>query len=178
MVYLFLADGFEEIEAVTPLDILRRAGVDAVTVGVGGEAVRGAHGITVRADITVDAAREDAQMLILPGGMPGAEHLQGSAEVAALLEKAYADGRYIAAICAAPKILGHMGLLRGKKAVCFPGYEDCLTGAEYTDKPVVIDGNIITSKGAGTAGDFGFALAGLLCGGDKADALRRQMLWR
>lgn len=172
---MLLADGFEEIEAITPLDILRRAGADILTVGIGGEWVTGAHDITVRADITPDGAKDDFDMLILPGGMPGTDNLQQSDFVTEMIIKACEKGSYVAAICAAPKILGQMGVLNGREAVCFPGYEDCLTGAHIADKPVVVDGNIITAEGAGAAADFGFALAGLLYGEEKAKKLRSKM---
>ena len=129
MVYIMLVDGFEEIEALEPLDILRRAGVEARTVGVVSGSVVGAHGIRVEADIAMDAVKkEEMEVLVLPGG-PGHQSLDADGGVQALIDYAYENGIYIAAICAAPSILGKKGLLQGKAATCFPGYEETLAGA-------------------------------------------------
>ena len=131
MVYLFLANGFEEIEALCPLDLLRRAGVAVTTVGVGGETVLGAHGIPVVADIPEAMYRDSSpEMIILPGGMPGSENLDKSRTVDAALRAAVNTGAYVGAICAAPMVLGRRGYLRGRRAICFPGFENELTGAE------------------------------------------------
>ncbi len=161
MIYMFLADGFEEVEALCPLDILRRANLEVTTVGIGGkDVIRGAHGIIVHADIP-DIMYRDASpdMLILPGGMPGSKNLDESRIVDSALRAASRKGAYLAAICAAPMVLGKRGLLDGKKAVCFPGFEEYLTGASIaTDATVVRDGNIITAKGMGAAFDFGLEL--------------------
>lgn len=176
MVYLFLAPGFEEIEALCPLDLLRRAGVEVTTVAIGTltAAVPGAHGITVMADMT--EAEFDptapAEMLVLPGGMPGAANLDASAAVDAAIANAHKADAYLTAICAAPMILGHRGLLRGKTAICFPGFEGELDGASIADTRVARDGKIITAAGMGVALDFGLALVAALCGEDKAAALR------
>lgn len=175
MIYLFLANGFEETEAIVPLDILRRLGAEVVTVGVDGEYITGSHNITVKADILIEEAKDDFEMLILPGGMPGTDNLQKSPKLAELIKKADKEGKYLAAICAAPKILGKMGLLQGKSAVCFPGYEECLEGAQISGKPVIVDDNLITAKGAGASFDFGFALGAVLFGQQKADELKRKM---
>lgn len=176
MVYLFLAPGFEEIEALCPLDLLRRAGVAVTTVAIGtpSTAVEGAHGITVLADITEAEYDLDApaEMLILPGGMPGAANLDSSAAVDAAIAHAVRTGAYLAAICAAPMILGHRGLLYGRTATCFPGFEGELAGAELAAARVVCDGKIITAAGMGVALDFGLALVAALCGEEKAAALR------
>jgi 4-methyl-5(b-hydroxyethyl)-thiazole monophosphate biosynthesis len=162
MVVLFLADGFEEIEALTPLDLLRRAGVEVVTVGLGGREITGSHGITVKAD-TDTLPDGDLNMVILPGGMPGAANLDASDMVAEALSLAHASGGYLAAICAAPMVLGHKGYLAGKRAVCFPGFEDELTGAEIAEGSFVVrDGNIITARGMGCALDFGLTLVSIL----------------
>lgn len=156
MVYVFLADGFEEIEALGTLDLIRRAGIEALSVSVdGGEFVRGSHGITVRADISIDACTEGAEAVVLPGGMPGAENLSLSSKVRELVFKNFNDGRYIAAICAAPMVFGKMGLLKGKRATCYPGFEKYLDGAEYTGKSVEVDGKVITGNGPGAF--YGFA---------------------
>lgn len=175
MVYLFLAPGFEEIEALCPLDLLRRAGVEVTTVAIGSaQAVPGAHGITVMADIT--EAEFDptapAEMLVLPGGMPGAANLDASPVVDAAIAAAVKADAYLTAICAAPMILGHRGLLRGKTAICFPGFEGELEGVIIAASRVARDGKIITAAGMGVALDFGLALVAALCGEDKAAALR------
>jgi 4-methyl-5(b-hydroxyethyl)-thiazole monophosphate biosynthesis len=177
MVYVFLADGFEEIEAISPIDILRRAGVLVKTVGVSGKTATGNHGITVTADIQMSEIKLDGslEMVVLPGGLPGANNLQNNEDVVNAMNYAAQNERYIAAICAAPKILGANGLLKGKKATCFPGYEDELTGAITTPESVVTDGNIITAKGAGAALLFGFELVKALKGQDTADKIRAVM---
>lgn len=176
MVYLFLAPGFEEIEALCPLDLLRRAGVEVTTVAIGtpGTAVEGAHGITVMADIPEAAfdPAAPAEMLVLPGGMPGAANLDASATVDAAIANAVQADAYLTAICAAPMILGHRGLLRGRTAICFPGFEGELEGASIAAARVARDGKIITAAGMGVALDFGLALVSALCGKEKADALR------
>ena len=168
LVYLFLAQGFEEIEAVVPIDILRRAGAKVQTVGVGGRAIRGSHNIEITADIMLQDISDNADMLILPGGLPGADNLQQSSGVINALNNCNNKGKYIAAICAAPKILGEAGLLQGKTATCFPGFEKHLHGANVTSNAVEIDGNIVTAKGAGAAYEFDFPLAGILFGSEKA----------
>lgn len=177
MVYLFLANGFEEIEALAPLDLLRRAGVEVTTVGVGGDMIRGSHGITVAADIP-DTMYADPKpdMIILPGGMPGSKHLDECRTVDMALKAAVSSGAYIAAICAAPFVLGKRGLLQGKKAICFPGFEKELTGAVIADTKVVRDGRIITAAGMGVAVQFGLALVAALKGDDVAEQLRRTIL--
>lgn len=178
MVYLLLADGFEEIEALAPVDVLRRAGVEIKTVGVTGKTVYGAHGIAVEADMLPAQASESMDMLILPGGMPGTDNLDASPDVAILLDRALSSGAYIAAICAAPKILGQRGLLAGKRAVCYPGYEELLTGADICHDSVVTDGRFITARGAGVALDFAFELTSLLTSPEKAASIRSAMIAR
>lgn len=159
MIYVFLADGFEECEALAPVDILRRGGLAVKTVGVGAKTVTGAHGIPVVCDITEEEIEmRDLTAAILPGGMPGTLNLEKSAAVQRALDYAAEHSRFIGAICAAPSVLGHKGLLKGKTATCFPGFEKDLTGARFTDTPAVRDGNIITSCGAGAAYEFGFLL--------------------
>ncbi|MCI8496800.1 MAG: DJ-1/PfpI family protein [Clostridiales bacterium] len=179
MIYVFLAPGFEEMEALAPVDILRRAELDVCTVGVGSKAVTGAHGITVAADLCdSDAAPDDMEAVVLPGGMPGTLHLEQSQTVMNFLDYAVKVDAHIAAICAAPSILGHRGLLKGKNAVCFPGFENELIGAQLSDQPVVIDGKIVTAKGAGVAVDFGLALVGLLKNEARAKLLRKSLQCR
>ena len=179
MVYMFLANGFEEIEALCPLDLLRRAGVEVKTVAVGGETlqVTGSHGITVLADIDEkDFADEAPEMVILPGGMPGASNLDASPTVDGAIKSALACDGYLAAICAAPMILGKRDLLVGKRAICFPGFEQYLNGATVASERVVCDGKIITGAGMGVALDFGLALVAALRGKEAAAALRRAVL--
>ena len=161
MIYMFLADGFEEVEALCPLDILRRANLEVTTVGVGGkDVIRGAHGIIVHADIPDIMYRDSSpDMIILPGGMPGSSNLDESRIVDSALRAAHRQGKFLAAICAAPMVLGKRGYLEGKRAVCFPGFEEFLTGAVVdTENSLVRDGNIITAKGMGAAFDFGLEL--------------------
>jgi 4-methyl-5(b-hydroxyethyl)-thiazole monophosphate biosynthesis len=173
MVYLFLANGFEEVEALAPLDILRRAGVEVTTVGVGGDMIRGAHGITVQADMP-DTLFADAapDMIVLPGGMPGSKNLDESRIVDMALKAAARRGAYLAAICAAPMVLGHRGLLAGKRATCYPGFESELTGATVATEKVVTDGKIITAAGMGVAVEFGLALVTALKGREVAEGIR------
>lgn len=177
MIYLFLADGFEEVEALAPLDILRRAGKEVKTVGVGGDTICGSHGIPVICDTTEDkiSLADKPEAVILPGGMPGTLNLEKSKTVCAFARDAFADGRLVCAICAAPSVFGHLGLLRGKKATCFPGFEAELDGADVCADSVCQDGNVITAKGAGVALDFGFAITSALCGADTAKKLSASM---
>ena len=178
MIYLFLANGFEEVEALTPLDYLRRCELPVKTVAVGNRLVTGSHKITVTADLLISEVRpEDAQMIILPGGMPGTLNLEQSTKVQEMIDYCAENGRWIAAICAAPSILGHKGLLHGKRATCYVGFEDQLEGAQYTGAPVEADGNIITSRGAGTANQFAFRLVEALCGAQRAEILKAGILW-
>ena len=178
MVYMFLAEGFEEVEALCPLDLLRRAGVKVMTIGVGGKVIRGSHGIEVIADITTYEAeklllKNPADMVILPGGMPGTLNLQADETVNKFIDAAVKSGAYLAAICAAPLILGELGLLSGKEAICYPGFEEKLIGAMVSsDKSVVTDGKIITGKGMGVALEFGLALVSALVSEEKANELR------
>lgn len=152
MLYILLADGFEEIEALTPLDMLRRAGCTVKTVSITAHReVLGAHGIPVLADLTAKDALEEIDLLVLPGGMPGSKNLDESPFVSALIERTLERGGRLAAICAAPMVLGHRGLLEGKTAVCYPGFETELEGAIVSGAPVVTDGNITTAAGMGVA---------------------------
>ena len=173
MVAVFLADGFEEIEALAVVDVLRRAELTVVTVGIGGRTVCGAHGIPVGADMD-EAAWEKQDMDALQGTL----HLEQSPAVACALETARRQGAYVCAICAAPSILGHKGLLRGRKAVCFPGYEQELEGARVLTEPVVTDGTVITARGAGVAVDFGLEIAARLVSPERAEQIRKSMQCR
>ena len=175
MIYLFLAPGFEEIEAVAVVDILRRAELPITTVGVPELAVRGAHGMVLVADKAVsEVAGEEAEMVILPGGMPGTLNLEKSGVVCRMVRRCMENGR-VSAICAAPSILGHMGLLKGRKAVCFPGFERELKGAQVAAGPVCCDGNLITANGPGSAVLFALEIVAQLCGTEKAEALKAGM---
>ena len=163
MVYVFLAEGFEEVEALTPVDILRRCGAEVCTVGIGSQIIKGSHGISVV------AIGKETDMIILPGGMPGTLNLEKNDTVQKAIDFCVENGICLAAICAAPSILGHKKLLDGKKATCFPGFENELFGAELTGELVTVDGKIITAKGAGAAMKFALTLAEILCGKEKAE---------
>ncbi|MBE6562896.1 MAG: DJ-1/PfpI family protein [Ruminococcaceae bacterium] len=176
MVYVFLADGFEEIEALTPVDLLRRVGVEVKTVGVTGAEVTGSHGITIKADITAECAESELascelEMIVLPGGMPGSTNLDASPTVEKFIEAAEKSDAYIAAICAAPMILGKRGLLKGRDATCYPGFEEYLEGAKVYDAAVVVDGKYVTSNGMGSALDFALQLVELLKGQAESEKL-------
>lgn len=155
-VYIFFADGLEEIEGLTVVDLMRRAGIDIDIVSMNDTLkVTGSHNITLQADIMLDnISPADADMFVLPGGLPGTTHLAESKTLAKILNEAHSNGKYIAAICAAPSVLGGLGLLKGKKATCYPGFEEKLEGALCQSQNVVTDGNIITSRGMGTAIEF------------------------
>lgn len=175
MVYLFLADGFEEIEALTPADLMRRAGIEVVTVGVGKEYITGAHSICVKADITdaeAAAERADTEMVILPGGMPGTLNLDRCPTVHKCIEYAEKQGAYLAAICAAPSVFGKRGMLDGKNAICYPGFEKELVGAKISSDTVVRDGKYITAKAAGCAVEFALELISVLRGDEAAAKVR------
>lgn len=178
MIYIFLADGFEEIEALCPLDIMRRADLLVTTVGIGGKNITGSHNITVEADITEEEFDiSDAQMIFLPGGMPGTLNLGNSETVKNAIEDATKKGIYISAICAAPSILGDMGLLIGKEAICYPGFEDRLMGATISKRRVVRDGKIITAAGMGVALDLGLETVALFCGEEKARSIKKAVIY-
>lgn len=177
---VFLADGLEEIEGLTVVDILRRAGVEVVTISVSGKKeVTGAHRITVLADELfeqADFAKLDG--VVLPGGMPGTTNLMNHEGVNRILEQFAAEGKLIAAICAAPSVLGQAGLLAGRRAACYPGFEEKLTGAVVSAEPVVQDENIITSRGMGTAISFALSLTAYFLGQEKADEIGTSILWQ
>lgn len=179
MIDVFLAEGFEETEALATVDVLRRAKLNTVIVGVGGRLIRGAHGIVVTADIEDSSASEDGlEAVVLPGGMPGARNLERSETVQRFLDIAERRGLKVGAICAAPLILGHRGMLRGRRAVCFPGYEKELYGADVRDEAVVTDGPYTTARGAGVALDFGLRLVSELASPELAGGLRETMQCR
>ena len=182
MVLVFLANGFEEIEALATVDILRRAGLDVVTVGIGGTQIAGAHGITVTADRDDTAAlptkADGLQAVVLPGGLPGTEHLRASAVVNACLDRADADGVLLCAICAAPSVLGMKGLLQGREATCYPGYEEQLLGAVCTGESVAEAADRITAQGAGVTIPFALAIVRRLVSPDVAMKLGEAMQCR
>ncbi len=174
MLYCFLAPGFEETEAIAPIDMLRRAKIDVLTVGVGAKQITGSHNIPFVCDLTEDQMVLDDKLdgVILPGGMPGTLNLEKSDSVQRALDYCHQNEKLLCAICAAPSILGHKGFLKNKKAIAFPGFEDDLKGAVLSSTPVAADGNIITAKGAGVAVDFGLAIVAAIKDQATADAIR------
>lgn len=179
MVYVFLATGFEDVEALAPIDIMRRAGVEVTTVSITGERiVQSAHAVGIVADITLEEAQLDAaELMVLPGGLPGSTNLDACQTLTAALKRHFDAGRPLAAICAAPLVLGHLGILEGRRATCYPGVEGELKGATYTAAIVERDGNIITGKGPGAAMEFGYALVDLLQGEGASAGLREGMMY-
>lgn len=177
-VYLFLAYGFEEVEALTTVDLLRRAGIQVITVSVtGNDIVTGAHKIPVVADIKIDnGAFDDGDAFVIPGGQPGVDNLYECKEFLSIITNAYKSNKLVCAICAAPMLLGRLGLLEDKKATCYPGCEAELTGADISEDRVCVDGNIVTSRGVGTAVDFASKITELLLNLDKAAEIRASIL--
>ena len=179
-IYEFLANGFEEVEALAPVDIFRRAGVEIQTVSVtGSEWVESSHGVTIKADVKFEDMYnfDDADMLMLPGGMPGATNLNEHAGVRETLLAHNAKGKHIGAICAAPMVLGSLGLLKGRKATCYPGFEKYLEGAEYTAELFTIDGNIITGEGPAATFPYAYEILKMFVGEAKTKELQQQMLY-
>lgn len=180
MVYEFLANGFEEIEGLAPVDILRRGGVEVKTVSImGSEFVETSHGVTIKADAVFEDIDnfDDADLLLLPGGMPGSLHLKNHEGVGAALMAQNKKGKYIGAICAAPMVLGFLGILNGKKATCYPGFEKYLDGAEYTADIFTVDGNIITGKGPAASMAYGYKLLSLFRTADEVKAIEDGMIY-
>ena len=176
MVYIFLADGFEETEAIAPCDILKRGGIDARFCSIYPERkeVIGAHGIKIVCDCLFNDL-SDAEMLVLPGGMPGTRNLQKCEFLHQKMLDQFNSGKLVAAICAAPTVLGAWGMLADKKATCYPGMEDELYAKTYLNSPSVRDGNVITGKGAGAAFDFGLMLLEALTDKETADKIKNSM---
>ncbi len=174
MLYMFFADGFEEVEAIATLDVIRRAGLPITSVGIENKTVTGSHNISVLCDITADKLvfDDDTDGIILPGGMPGTTNLMNNAVVDNFIDSCYSSDKIICAICAAPMILGRKGLLDGKEAVCFPGFENELKGAIISDKFVCNSDGIITAKGMGSAIDFGLEIVAELLNRETADKLK------
>ncbi len=177
---IFFAKGYEEIEALAVVDICRRCGLTIDMVSVTEElTVEGAHGIVVNMDKTfsqVDFAQYD--MIVLPGGGEGTRNLEAHEALMAQVDAFYEAGKYIGAICAAPSIFGHKGILKGRKACSYPSFESHLEGAEVTAGPVEVDGNVVTSRGMGTSIPFGLAIAGLFCGQEKAEEMAKTIIWK
>jgi 4-methyl-5(b-hydroxyethyl)-thiazole monophosphate biosynthesis len=184
-VFIFLAEGFEETEAVSTMDVLLRGGLDTIAVSISGKKeVKGAHGISVIANqLFTETDFSEGSMLVLPGGMPGAANLNAHAGLKSLLKQYVDEGKYVAAICAAPLVLGGLGLLQGKCATVYPGYENTLQGAivenssTVVENPVVKDGNILTCPGPSYALHFGLAIVDELQGGDKALEIAKALLF-
>lgn len=178
-VCVFLADGCEEVEALTPIDLLRRAGAQVTVVSVSGEKyIKAAHNVVIETDVSIkNEALSDFDAYVLPGGAPGYKNLMASSEVKNIVTAAHTEGKLIAAICAAPCVLGEFGLLKGKRATCYPGMEDGLLGADPRKDSVVVDGNIITSRGVGTAIEFSLAIIEYLYDKEAANTLAAQIVW-
>lgn len=177
MIYVFLAKGFEEIEALTVVDFLRRAELEVYTVGIGSKIVAGSHNIPVFCDLDESEAAADASVdaIVLPGGMPGTLNLEANGKVSELIDYCVQNDKFVCAICAAPSILGHRGLLDGRKATCFPGFEKELGTAEYTDDYVTRDGKFITAKGMGSSILFAKEIAGALSDKNKAEKIKESL---
>lgn len=178
MIYMILGNGFEETEAIGPIDCLRRAGLEVCTLGIGGGIVVSSHGIEMRADRSIDsltqADKEQAEMVILPGGLGGVSEIIACPPAVELVRYAAEHDRYIAAICAAPTIFGGMGLLEGKKAVCYPGMEEGLVDADVQlGAHVVVDGKIVSAQAAGSTLEFGLTLTQLMAGREKAEEVAK-----
>ena len=178
MIYIFLANGFEESEALVTYDMLCRAGLKCLLVGVDSLEVTGSHGVTVKCQTTTDDIKDfnNMEAVILPGGMPGTLNLKDNATVCAAIDFAAQNGKVIGAICAAPSILGEKGLLCGKKATCYPGFEDKLIGAILQDVQAVCDGNIVTGRSAGAVYQFGFRLIERLIDTKTANGVKESMI--
>lgn len=179
MIYVFLANGFEETEALTPVDMLRRCELEVITVGISGQVIKGSHGISVITDITDNdiSLDDNLQMIILPGGMPGTLNLEASKQVQKAIDYCMKHDKYIAAICAAPSILGHKNILIDKKATCYMGFETQLNGAIILNEKVCTDNKIITSRGAGTALEFSFEIIKHLISEEKSNILKDAIMY-
>lgn len=179
MVYVIFGNGFEELEALAPVDLLRRAGVDVVTVGIGAHEITTSRGVKIIADITDAEMRiEGLEMIVLPGGLGGTDAIMHCENVRRIVRYAYDNDLWVCAICAAPTVLGDMGLLKGKRAVCYPGNESLLTGATIEDADVVTDGKIITGRAAGASIPFALKLVEALKGADEAENIRGKICYR
>ncbi|MBQ7926780.1 MAG: DJ-1/PfpI family protein [Lachnospiraceae bacterium] len=177
---MFFSEGYEEVEAIAVVDICRRCGLEIDMVSITEEPfVKSSHGIVVGMDKTfsqVDFGEYD--MLVLPGGLKGTQGLEAFEPLMEQIDRFYEKGKYIGAICAAPSIFGHRGILKGRKACCYPGFEQELTGATVSRENVAVDGHVVTSRGMGTATDFGLAIAAIFCGQDKAEEIKQQVVYK
>jgi len=175
---VFLAEGFEEVEAITPVDYLRRAGIEVTMAGIMNKFPKGTHGILIQADAGIEALERIYDAIIIPGGMPGAQNLADNPSVRACIERHNHEGKIIAAICAAPAVVLHgaCNMLQGKKFTGFPGTEDSVKGAHFIAEPVVVDGTLITSRGPGTAGNFAIAIIAALSGPAEAHEIAKHAL--
>ena len=179
MIYVFLAEGFEEVEALGPVDVLRRAGLTVRTVGVGSDIITSSKGVRIVADLREEeAVTDNLDAVVLPGGMPGTLNLEKNATVQRFIDYCAENGKYLCAICAAPSILGHKGLLEGKEATSFPKFQPELSGAVLSDKYVVRDGKFITARGAGVSLEFGAEIASVFVGEEKAKEILLSMQCR
>lgn len=178
-IIIFMANGTEEVEALTVVDMVRRAGISIqIATTDGSEYITGSHNITVKADCTFNNINwEEVKMIVLPGGMPGTNRLMDCDKLCEKLKEFNSEGKMLAAVCAAPSILGANGILEGKMATCYPGYEEKLLGAEYICEPVVKDGNVITSRGLGTTIKFAAQIIECFKGKDSADALLDKIIY-
>lgn len=180
MVYVFFADGFEEIEALTVVDVLRRAEIKTQMIGINDMMVTGSHGIAVQMDNRIDQilSLDGVEMLVLPGGMPGAKHLGENEALKKLLLDANASGIHLAAICAAPTVLARHGLIGNRSYTCYPGFEAQITEGVHKGERVVHDGTLITGKGAGAALPFAFKLVELIRGSETSEKLEKSMIYK
>lgn len=180
MVYMLLGTGFEETEAITPLNLMRRAGIEVLTVGVSGKTVRGSHGITVTADVTLGQVDlTDMEMVVLPGGSGGVATLRGSKKALQMVRFAWENGKFVAAICAGPTVLADLGITDGLNATCYPGCESGMgTAVTHSDVPCIRDGRLITGASAGCALPFGLMLVEALKGPETARAVAEQFVIR
>ena len=176
MVTILLATGFEEVEALTPCDLLRRAGVEVQLAGVDGLQITGSHGITVCADCLLTDALQVPELLVIPGGLGGVQGIRDSAAAMDLISRTWQAGKLLAAICAGPTVLASLGITDGKKATCFPSMQDQMGDALLQDAPAVRDGRVITGTSAGTALPFALELVAALCGRERAQALAREIV--
>lgn len=179
MIYMLLGTGFEETEAIAPLDLLRRAGVQVMTVGLNGKIIYGSHGIGVEADIEIgEMDLTDLEMIILPGGLGGVASIRACAAAMDAIRFAWENGKYTAAICAGPTVLADLGIVNGKNATCYPGCEDQMGSANMVEAAAVTDGKLITGTSAGCAVPFGLALIAALKGQEEAERIASQIVIR
>ncbi len=176
-VAVLFADGFEEVEGLTQVDFLRRSGMDVHMIGVTGMRVTGGHDIVIDVDVSAEEATDTFDAVVIPGGMPGASNIAESGAAAKLIEEVFQGGGLVAAICAAPAVvLEPLGIIKGKRVTCYPGFESRIESAAFEETRVVLDGNLITSRGPGTAAEFSVAIIEYLLGPDKAEEVRSKTL--